>query len=120
VQPFREPVATPVTVYHAQPHGNRDPLGVPVLPSIFVNVGDVLGDKTRMLECHASQKQWLDTSQGLDSYTETMKELMREVGKMSGRFEYAEGWRRHLHLGFGAADADPLVEALKDRALVTP
>ena len=24
----------------------------------------------------------------------------------------AEGWRRHLHYGFSAADADPLREAL--------
>jgi hypothetical protein len=44
-----------------------------------------------------------------------MKELMREVGRMSGRFEYAEGWRRHTHLGLCAAGADPLKAALKDR-----
>ncbi len=42
-----------------------------------------------------------------------MRELMREVGRMSGRFEYAEGWRRHIHLGLCADDADPLAEALK-------
>ena len=33
---------------------------------------------------------------------------------MSGRFEYAEGWRKHLHLGFCSADADPLAAALGD------
>ena len=27
-------------------------------------------------------------------------------------FEYAEGWRRHLHHGFASSDADPLGEAL--------
>jgi hypothetical protein len=42
-----------------------------------------------------------------------MRELMREVGRMSGRFEYAEGWRRHSHLGFCAAEADPLAAALE-------
>jgi hypothetical protein len=31
---------------------------------------------------------------------------------MSGRCEFAEGWRRHLHLGFCAAEADPLRAAL--------
>jgi hypothetical protein len=31
---------------------------------------------------------------------------------MSGRFEYAEGWRRHLHLGLSAHDDDPLAAAL--------
>jgi hypothetical protein len=31
---------------------------------------------------------------------------------MSGRFAYAEGWRRHSHLGFSVQDTDPLAEAL--------
>jgi hypothetical protein len=31
---------------------------------------------------------------------------------MSGRFAHAEGWRRHLHLGFSAHDDDPLADAL--------
>jgi hypothetical protein len=31
---------------------------------------------------------------------------------MSGRFAYAEGWRRHLHLGLSAHDDDPLAAAL--------
>jgi LmbE family N-acetylglucosaminyl deacetylase len=114
-KPPRAPVEQPVTVYHAQPHGNRDPLGNLVVPSLFVNVTGVIDRKAAMLACHKSQKEWLDTSQGLDSYVETMKELMREVGRMSGRFEYAEGWRRHTHLGLCAAGADPLKSALKDR-----
>jgi hypothetical protein len=42
-----------------------------------------------------------------------MHDLMRSVGALSGgKFEFAEGWRRHLHLGFSAADADPLAKAL--------
>ena len=65
-----------------------------------------------MLACHKSQKHWLDASQGFDSYLDTMKDLMREVGAMSGHYEYAEGWRKHLHLGFCAEDADPLSKAL--------
>ncbi len=113
--PPRPPVEQPVTIYHAQPHGNRDPLGHPVVPALYVDVSGVIERKAAMLACHKSQKEWLDTSQGLDSYVETMKELMREVGRMSGRFEYAEGWRRHTHLGLCAAGADPLRAALKDR-----
>ena len=31
---------------------------------------------------------------------------------MSGSFRYAEGWTRHLHLGYCDEDADPLVEDL--------
>jgi LmbE family N-acetylglucosaminyl deacetylase len=117
-QPPRAPTEQPVTIYHAQPHGNRDPLGQLVRPSIYVDFGGVLDRKTAMLACHESQQQWLDTSQGLNSYLQAMKDLAREVGSMSGRFDYAEGWRRHLHLGFGAAEADPLVAALPASVLV--
>lgn len=105
-------VSQPVTVYHAQPHGNQSPLGEPVVPTLFVDITDVMPQKSAMLACHASQKRWLDESQGLDSYLHTMRELSAEVGLMSGRYQYAEGWRRHLHLGFCNADADPLVDAL--------
>lgn len=101
-----------VTVYHAQPHGNQTPLCEPVIPGLFIDITDVMPQKTAMLACHTSQKRWLDESQGLDSYLCTMQELSAEVGRMSGRFQYAEGWRRHLHLGFCEASADPLVRAV--------
>jgi LmbE family N-acetylglucosaminyl deacetylase len=102
-----------VTVYHAQPHGNCDPLCNPIRPQLCVDVGDLLDEKAAMLECHVSQKRWLDESQGLDSYTQTMRDLMRDVGRISEHFEYAEGWRKHLHLGFCSADADPLFTSLE-------
>jgi len=102
-----------VAVYHAQPHGNCDPLYGPVVPKLFVDVGSKMDLKTRMLAAHQSQKLWLDQSQGMDSYLTTMHEIMRGVGKLSnGKFEQAEGWRRHLHLGFSAGEFDPLSEAL--------
>jgi len=106
-----------VTVYHAQPHGNCDPLYGPITPKLFVDVGTQMDLKTKMLAAHKSQKLWLDQSQGMDSYLHTMHELMRGVGRLSGgKFEFAEGWRRHLHLGFCAADADPLRQALGELA----
>jgi LmbE family N-acetylglucosaminyl deacetylase len=108
-------VDRPVTVYHAQPHGNRDPLGAPVVPTHFVDVGgDVLVQKAAMLACHRSQHQWLGESQGLDSCVQTMRTLAREVGGWSAAFEYAEGWRRRLTLGFCPPDADPLAAALSE------
>jgi N-acetylglucosamine malate deacetylase 1 len=110
--PPRPAVAQPVTIYHAQPHGNRDPLGQPVRPSLLVDVASMLDQKSAALACHRSQQQWLDASQGFGSYIETMKSLSIEVGAMSGRFEFAEGWRKHLHLGFCSESADPLRAAL--------
>ncbi|MCA9265147.1 MAG: PIG-L family deacetylase [Planctomycetales bacterium] len=111
--PVQPAVNRQVTLYHAQPHGNRDGLRQLVTPELFVDVTDVMERKCELLECHASQKEWLDESQGMDSYLEAMKSLLSEVGKLSGRYEYAEGWRRHSHLGFCDESADPLAKALR-------
>lgn len=110
--PHVKHVESDVTVYHAQPHLNRDPLGAVVRPGLFVDIGSVIDTKRRALAAHESQRLWLDQTQGMDSYVKTMEDLGREVGAMSGRFEFAEGWRRHLHAGFCAPDADPLRAAL--------
>ena len=49
----------------------------------------------------------------MDSYMSSMDELSLAVGRLTGQFEHAEGWRRHLHLGFSAKDIDPLRAALE-------
>jgi N-acetylglucosamine malate deacetylase 1 len=118
VEPATPTVDQAVTIYHSQPHGNRDALGGSVLPGLFVDIGDVIEEKAAMLAAHESQKRWLDESQGLDSYITSMRELCGEVGRMSGQFRYAEGWRRHSHLGFCAADADPLLQALRPECVL--
>ena len=64
-----------------------------------MNTTPVHATKRRALAAHESQKHWLDVSQGMDSYLISMDNASREVGKLSGKFEFAEGWRRHLHLG---------------------
>lgn len=112
VDPPREPVLSKVTVYHAQPYSNRDPLRQPVEPEIFVDVTNVEERKVAALACHVSQKQWLDESQGHNSYLQTLRDLDGEVGRMSAIYKCAEGWRRRLHLGFCGPDDDPLSAAL--------
>lgn len=112
VEPPRPPVEQPVTIYHALPYGLRDPLEKRVKPGLYIDISEVIHVKRKMLAMHKSQKEWLDVSQGTDSYLQTMEEMSRQIGRMSGRFEYAEGWTRHLHLGFCAKEADPLAEAL--------
>jgi hypothetical protein len=83
-----------------------------VRPEIFVDIASVLERKRQMLAYHQSQKEWLDKSQGLGAYLEAMADLCREVGTMSGCFEYAEGWRRRLHFGFCSEESDPLSTSL--------
>lgn len=112
--PPMAPVAEDVTLYHAMPHGLRGPLRERVHAGQYADVTDVMAEKRAMLACHKSQKEWLDRSQGLDAYLDTMAEFAREMGCQSGCFEYAEGWRRRNHLGFSVTAADPLAAALGD------
>lgn len=108
------PVSGDVAIYHGMPHGLCDQLRQPVVPGAFVDTGSVHAKKREALATHASQKQWLDQSQGIDSYLVALDEMSIELGRMSGCFEHAEGWRRHLHFGFSARDSDPLAELLGD------
>lgn len=117
VEPAHPPVEQPVTIYHALPYGLRDPLRRPVQPEMYVDVTSVMGAKRQMLAQHRSQKEWLDASQGIDSYLLAMEEMCRDVGRLSGAYEYAEGWTRHLHLGYCDEGANPLLAALPDRCM---
>lgn len=110
--PARRAVAGDVTLYHAMPHGLVDNLRRPITPEYYVDTTSVHPVKRQALAAHASQKAWLDVSQGMDSYLKTMDDMSLAVGRMSGRFAHAEGWRRHLHLGFCPLGADPLADAL--------
>ena len=112
--PPTAPVDKEVAVYHALPYGLKDPLCRPVEPDFYVDITPFIETKRKMLNCHQSQKLWLDHSQGLDNYLNTLQSMSEEVGKKSGAFQYAEGWRRRLHLGFGGEGFDPIAMLLKD------
>jgi N-acetylglucosamine malate deacetylase 1 len=110
--PQRKHVSDDTVIYHAMPHGLRDQVRRPVAAEIYVNTGSAHARKRKALAAHQSQRAWLDKTQGMDSYLAEMDAISRAVGKMSQRFEHAEGWRRHLHLGFSAREFDPLREVL--------
>lgn len=118
-EPARPPTGQEVTLYHALPWGLRDSLRRVIHAGQYADVSAVMAVKRAALACHLSQKEWLDVSQGLDSYLITMENMAREVGRQSGCFEYAEGWRRHLHLGFCDEHADPLSEALGSKMMIS-
>jgi LmbE family N-acetylglucosaminyl deacetylase len=98
------------TLYHALPHTLLDQLRNPIVPDAFVNTTFVHETKMKALRSHESQQDWLDVSQKLNSYLQTMDDVSLTVGRMSRSFKHAEGWRRHLHFGFCAHDTDPLRE----------
>ena len=114
VEPPTLPINPEVTIYHAMPHGLRDGLRRRVEAGAWVDTTTCHSKKREALAVHRSQKDWLDKSQGMDSYLISMDDMSKEVGQQSGEFEHAEGWRRHSHLGFASEEQDPLKEALGD------
>jgi len=101
-----------VRIYHSMPHSLHDQLKRPVIPEILVDVTSAIETKKTMLACHRSQKEWLDASQGLDSYLLDMTGRCEYFGRMTTGFKYAEGWILHSHLGFCDEKDDPLTAAL--------
>ncbi len=117
--PRRKATMQDVYLYHAQPASNRDGMRNLVVPSIFVDVSSEIEIKEEMLRRHASQKEWLDASQGMDSYLATMRDACSEIAQLSGRksLKYAEGFRQHSHVGYSARDKDLLSEVLGKKAM---
>jgi len=114
--PALGPTSQDVYLYHSTPHSGYDGMRNLVVPSLFVDVADKIDVKEEMLRRHVSQKEWLDTSQGMDSYLITMREVCQQMGQLAPRpLPYAEGFRQHLHLGFSGQDCDKLTEILGDR-----
>jgi len=116
--PSRPTYNEDVTLYHCMPHGLRDGLRRRVWPGAYANTSGVHQKKLKALVAHRSQQGWLDASQGMNSYLRAMEAMSLELGRMSKKFKYAEGWRRHLHLGFSAKEMDPLAEILGKNYLV--
>jgi N-acetylglucosamine malate deacetylase 1 len=116
------PVFGDTFLYHALPHGLRDAMNRTHLPETFVKIDSTIDAKENMLRCHASQKNWLDVSQGMDSYLKIMRELNGKIARWSKQpgWEFAEGFRRHCHIGFSAEEKDPLREILKKYIHVNP
>jgi LmbE family N-acetylglucosaminyl deacetylase len=112
--PPRPSTKKAVAVYHSLPHSLMDMQRNPVSPEFVVEKSDVMPAKREMLAQHASQKEWLDATQGMDSYLESMADAARTVGTRFGGCAYAEGWRRHNHMGYCSPDFAPLQRLLAD------
>ena len=82
-------------LFYCDPLEGKDSFGNPITPAFRVDVGAVIDDKARMLECHESQRAWLRVHHGVDNLVESMKEWGAAQGAAAG-VRYAEGFRQHL------------------------
>jgi LmbE family N-acetylglucosaminyl deacetylase len=96
-------------LYYADPLEGVDALGRAVVPTTWIDITSAMARKTRMLHCHASQRDWLRAHHGMDQYTRSMKEWGKRRGAGAG-VRYAEGFRQHL--GHGHPHDDLLKEEL--------
>ncbi|HOW63710.1 MAG TPA: PIG-L family deacetylase [Candidatus Paceibacterota bacterium] len=117
-QPPRAAVYQDVTLYHAMPLSLTDSLRRRIMVGAYVDTSDVHATKLAALSAHRSQQNWLQASQGANSYLKAMEDMALELGRESRRFKFAEGWRRHLYQGYSQSEIDPLKTALGKRYLV--
>ncbi|MEI7729572.1 MAG: PIG-L family deacetylase [Verrucomicrobiota bacterium] len=109
-----------VTLYHCLPHGMCDQLCRPMIPQCYVNIASVMETKRAALNAHQSQVTWLQATQGMDAFTRFMEADALTAGRRSQKFKYAEGFWKHLHLGYCGETANPLQAALGKNYLVNP
>lgn len=81
-------------LYYANAIGRRDIFGRPLPLTCAVNVAAVMETKTRMLACHASQREWLRAVMQCDDYLAMMRRAAEAEGRTAG-FPFAEGFVQH-------------------------
>lgn len=86
-------------VYYADPVEAKDIFGRPVEAPIVVDISSVIETKSKMLSCHASQREWLLKQHGMDEYVHAMLERAEHRGRPIG-VKYGEGFRQHLGHGY--------------------
>jgi LmbE family N-acetylglucosaminyl deacetylase len=87
------------TLFYVDPLDAHDKLGNQIKAGFHVDVSSVIDTKLKMLQCHASQRDWLFKHHGVDEYTESLKRHGAMRGKEIGT-KYAEAFRQHLGHGF--------------------
>lgn len=107
-EPPIDAIDDPVAVYHAMPFGLDGPMGERIESDFVIDVSGLESRRRRLLCEHASQRSWLDASQGPGSYEQM---LLRMSSEMADRYDidgHAEGFRLRSHRGFRPEGWRPL------------
>lgn len=101
--PEAEPYHRIPFLYYMDPVDAKNKYGQPTTAYAIVNISAVVDLKTRMLACHASQRDWLLTHHGVDEYLDSMKRQSRLRGRQAD-CEFAEAFRQHRGHSFPQDD----------------
>jgi N-acetylglucosamine malate deacetylase 1 len=104
-------------LYYANAMGGRDIFGQPLPLGFAVDISNVLETKTRMLACHASQREWLRAIMKCDEYLDLMRKNADRDGRRAG-VAYAEAFIQHK--GEGHPQDNVLKELLGDACIEFP
>jgi LmbE family N-acetylglucosaminyl deacetylase len=99
-------------LYYANAVGGRDLFGRALPLSCAVDIATVMETKTKMLACHASQREWLRVIAKCDEYLDFMRKSVVNDGRRAGVAQ-AEGFIQHL--GEGHPQAHVLKQLLGDQ-----
>lgn len=103
-------------LYFMDPLTGMDCDGKWITPDFCVDVSPVFGLKRKMLEQHASQRNWLRKQHGIDDYIQQMEAATRAAGQRFG-LRYGEGFCRYR--GHPYPQSPLLEELLGNKGIVT-
>jgi LmbE family N-acetylglucosaminyl deacetylase len=104
-------------LYFVDPVEGRDREGHPIRPDFYVDISRVFATKRAMLECHASQREWLLRQHGIDEYLDAQARWSAHRGAEVG-VAYAEGFRQYRGHPYPAGNI--LLEILGQQGRVVP
>jgi LmbE family N-acetylglucosaminyl deacetylase len=81
-------------LYYCDPLEGIDPLGNPVAPTTIIDIRQELEAKADALACHATQREWLRSHQGMDEYIDAMRRHAAMRGTLISS-SAAEGFVQH-------------------------
>ncbi len=110
-----EPFGPVPWLYYCDPMEGKDKFGNNVEPSVYMDISSVIEMKTKMLECHRSQRDWLKAHHKIDEYILAMQRFAKKRGKESNT-EYAEGFIQHLGHGY---PQDNVLEDILPKYIIT-
>lgn len=85
-------------LYYANAIAGKTIFGQPLPLTCAVDISTVMEIKTRMLACHASQREWLRAIMNCDEYLDLMRKFARNDGQRAGVAQ-AEGFIQHVGEG---------------------
>lgn len=86
-------------LYYADAMEGKDKFGHRISCTTYVDISEEIDIKSKMLECHQSQREWLRQHHGMDEYILSMKRQSTDRGEEIS-VSFAEAFRQHLGHAF--------------------